>query len=122
MRRAQKIILTLYALLFFALCAVGYLAYERYWVSTPADTNAQVVESTLEAVARHIVLPEDEEPTVATVTTLEPLAGQPFFKNAKVGDRVIIYTQAQKAILYDPVADRLVEVAPLAIDQSQTAP
>ena len=62
-----------------------------------------------------MVLPEDEEPSVATVADPEQLAGQPFFSKAKKGDKVLIYTNAQKAILYDPVAKKIIDIAPLNI-------
>ncbi len=67
----------------------------------------------MEAVGRLIVLPEDEVPTIATVTDLEALQGQPFFANAKLGDKVLIFAKAGKAILYDPVEQKIVEVAPV---------
>ena len=38
--------------------------------------------------------------------------------NAKVGFKVLIYTQAKKAILYDPGANKIVEVAPVNIGDS----
>ncbi len=68
-------------------------------------------------VGKILVLPEGEDPTVATVTNLEKLKDQPFFAKAKLGDRVLIYTGAKKAILYDPIANKIVEVAPLGIEQ-----
>ena len=43
-----------------------------------------------------------------------------FFSKAKVGDKVIIYTNARKAILYDPVAGKIVEVAPVNIGTPTT--
>lgn len=68
-------------------------------------------------MGRHIVLPEGETPTVGTVTDPEKLKDQAFFEKAKIGYRVIIYTNAKKAILYDPDSDKIVEVAPLNIGQ-----
>lgn len=73
------------------------------------------VQEVIERVGRLIVLPEGEAPTVATVTDPERLKDQPFFARAKVGDRVLIYTNARKAILYNPETNRIVEVAPLNI-------
>ena len=73
------------------------------------------VAQLVEKVGQLIVLPANEMPTVATVKNPENLRKQSFFANAKEGDRVLIYTVSKKAILYDPVANKIVEVAPLTI-------
>lgn len=65
-------------------------------------------------IGRLIVLP-DEEPTIATVSDPDVLKNQPFFAKAKKGDRVLLYANAKKAILYDPVNDKIIEVAPIVI-------
>ena len=70
------------------------------------------ITKVVQAVGKLMVLPE-EVPSVATVTDLDKLKGQAFFANAKVGDKVLIYVKAQKAILYDPVMNKIVELAPL---------
>ncbi len=71
-------------------------------------------------VGKLMVLPVSETPTIATITDLAPFKDQPFFANAKVGYKVIIYSISKRAILYDPVGDKIVEVAPL--DTSAPAP
>ena len=77
---------------------------------------AQEAADVIKAVGELIMLPEDEEPTVATVTDPTKLKDQAFFANAKTGHKVLIYTQARKAFLYDPEANKLVEVAPITTD------
>lgn len=69
----------------------------------------------IEEVSKLISLPQDEEPTIATVSDPKLLKDQAFFANAKTGDKVLIYTKAKKAILYDPVNKKIIEVAPLNI-------
>lgn len=86
-------------------------------VITDKDQQAKDIVS---RVSRLIVLPTNEEPTIATVSEPEKLKDQPFFAQAKTGDKVLIYSQAKKAILYDPTADRIVEVAPLNLNQTPT--
>lgn len=75
-------------------------------------------------VKQLIVLPEGEDPTIATVADPEKLKDQPFFARAKAGFKVLIYSKARKAILYDPFAHLIVEVAPVNIGtpQQSTSP
>ena len=90
----------------------------------PQQLVEQEVRALVARVGQLIVLP-DETPTVATVTDPEQLQERPFFANAKKGDKVLIYTTARKAILYDPVAHKIIEVAPVTIGnppESGTAP
>jgi hypothetical protein len=81
----------------------------------PTQAAQQETDSVVAAVGKLIVLPTGEKPTLATVTDPEKLKDQPFFANAKAGYKVLIYTNAKKAILYDPTANKIVEVAPVNI-------
>src|SRR3989338_4597628 len=76
---------------------------------SPTDDTTRIIEE----VGQLIELPSDETPTVATVTDKEKLSDQPFFAQAKNGDKVLIYTKAKKAILYDPLAKKIIDVAPV---------
>ncbi|HEX5429454.1 MAG TPA: hypothetical protein VFX17_00010 [Patescibacteria group bacterium] len=87
----------------------------------PSQQASADTQETIAAVGRLIVLPDNEQPTVATVTDPSKLGNQSFFANAKVGDKVLLYAQAQKAILYDPSIDKIVEVAPIDLS-AQNAP
>lgn len=87
----------------------------------PQKVAQQETQALLDRVGNLIVLPEGETPTIATVSDPEKLKNQPFFAKAKVGDKVLIYTNARKAILYDPVADRILEVAPINIGPAEVS-
>lgn len=79
---------------------------------------ASETKKLIEEVGKLILLPIDETPTVATVNDVEKLrASQPFFQYAKNGDKVLVYSK--KAILYDPVAKKIIDVSPLS--QSTTS-
>lgn len=78
--------------------------------------------SLLEELAQILVLPENENPTIATVSDLSKLGGQPFFESAAVGDKVIIYSQSKKAILYRPSEKKVINIAPLTADIPQEQP
>ena len=77
----------------------------------------QEVDNLVEEVGKLIALPEDEKPTVATVTDVGAVKDQPFFAKAQNGDRVLIYTNARKAILYRPSENRILEVGLVNIKQ-----
>lgn len=106
---------------------VGAFYYNKYQSAQNLlkNPNLQVNKETNQLVAqvgKLMVLPTDEQPTVATVTDATKLKDQPFFKNAKNGFKVLIYVKARKAILFDPVKDVIVDVAPVNIAQSQVTP
>ena len=86
----------------------------------PQKAIQQETEALVAQVGKLIVLPQGEIPTTATVLDPEALKDQPFFANAKKGDRLLIYTSARKAILYSPSTNRIVEVAPLNIGTAPT--
>jgi hypothetical protein len=65
-------------------------------------------------IGKFMDLPADEAPTLATVSDREKLKDQPFFAKAQNGDKVLIYTQSQKAILYRPAENKVIEVINLS--------
>ena len=79
--------------------------------------NAKIIDM----VGKLVLLPEDETPTIATVTDPAKLkAEQAFFARAEDGDKVLIYTRALKAIMYRPRTNKIIEVAPLVIGTPTT--
>ncbi len=86
-----------------------------------AQVQAEV-DRLVSEVGKLISLPTDEKPTVATITDISKVKDQPFFKNAKNGDRVLIYTNAKKAILYRPAENRVIEVGAVNINQQPQTP
>lgn len=104
----------------------SYYFYNQYkktqkLLTNPAAASQEEIKQLVKTVSRLIDLPPDEIPTVATVADVEKLKNQPFFARAKTGDKVLIYANAKKAILYDPVANKIIEVSPVNIDQTNTA-
>ncbi|MCJ7740683.1 LytR C-terminal domain-containing protein [Candidatus Microgenomates bacterium] len=96
-----------------------YFQYQATAKLLPGKTAA-VDESKkiIEMVGKLIQLPENEQPSVATVTDPEKLKDQPFFARAKTGDKVLIFNNAKKAILYDPIANKIIDVSPININTS----
>jgi hypothetical protein len=89
------------------------------------DPAAKLKESNKELVdqvGKLIILPQDEQPTIATVSDLSKLQGQAFFSKAELGDKVLIYQLAKKAILFRPTDNKIIELAPLNNSTPSTTP
>lgn len=82
---------------------------------TAASTNPT---SPMEQVARHMVLPDNEEPVIATITDESKLSS-PFLKAGQVGDTVLLYNEHQRVIIYRASSDRIIDVGPLQITPLQ---
>lgn len=81
------------------------------------NENKKIVE----AVGKLMELPKGEEPTVAIVSNVERLKNQPFFALAQNDDRVLIFTNAKRAILYRPATNKIIDVAPINIGGTATS-
>lgn len=119
----KKFLLLVLVLLLIGAGVTAYYFYQQAKVLAPnrAPIGQEEVTSLMVAVGRLIVLPEGETPTIATVSNPEKLKDQAFFASAKAGDKVLIYTNAQKAFLYDPTSDRVINVAPLSVGSTNVA-
>lgn len=97
----------------------GYFYYQSqkgvFGTQNPPQGSPEEARKLVEEVGKLMELPPGEVPTAATVTDVTKLQDQPFFARAKNGDKVLIYQNAQKAILYDPVAKKIIEVAPINV-------
>ena len=90
-------------------------------LSNPQEAAKAQVSEAVAKVGQLVELPPSETPTLATVNDPAKLKDQAFFANAKVGDQVLIYTQAKKAILYRPSTNKIIEIAPVNIGNSTTS-
>ncbi|MFZ2555697.1 MAG: hypothetical protein WAX57_02565 [Minisyncoccia bacterium] len=98
----------------------GYAVYARVVKSKNLSyAAAGIVDpeaaNMVEKVGKLMLLPEDEQPTLATVSDLGSLEGQLFFANAELGDIVLMYPKASRAILYSPSRNKIIEVAPITV-------
>jgi hypothetical protein len=113
-----KVVVPLIAII--AIVLAGYFYKQvRDLKKDPNLVAQQEVAMLVEKVGKLVVLPADEVPTVATVSDPEALKDQVFFKNAVKGDKVLIYAQAKKAILYSVEMNKIIDVAPLNIGDSK---
>lgn len=123
--KTQILVLTIVLL---ALGGAGYFYWQNQATQNelkklkldPKIASKEEAKKLVEKVSKLVDLPQAEEPIVATVTDSEKLKSQSFFAKAKNGDKVLIYTQAKRAYLYDSQADKILEIAPINIGD-QTA-
>jgi hypothetical protein len=103
------------------LCGLGgasFYFYTRYQhaqalLKDPTAAAREEIKGLTDKVGKHIILPAEEVPTVATVSDKTKLSGQAFFARSEVGDKVLIYNQAARAILYRPEINKIIEVVTL---------
>ena len=112
---ANRIVAVLSLAVAISLAGAVYFYAQLQGLKAPPASLENESSELVASVGKLMLLPEGETPTIATVSDLEKLKDQPFFVNAKNGDKVLIYTNAKKAILYDPVAHKIIEVAPINI-------
>jgi hypothetical protein len=107
----------------------AYYIYVNLWTKSPfgptsADAAQAAAPSTtsaadmsqsdiIAAVGKIMLLPTDDTPTLAKVSDPSVLQSQTFFKNAAVGDIVLMYAKSLRAIIYDPVQNKIIEVGPI---------
>lgn len=98
----------------------AYLGYQYYQtnqflrvISTKQVLNKEEMKGLVEEIGKIVKLPPREDPSVATVTDVNRLKDQPFFAESKNGDRVLVYVNSQKVILYDPMSKKVVNMSPL---------
>jgi|SRR3989344_5799275 len=129
--RPKKAYFAIFALFAIAFGAFGYVLINTQKLPVQLPSNKILGNSAskelseaadlVEKVGKLIDLP-GETPTIATVTDLTQLSDQPFFKNAQNGDKILIFTEAKKAILYRPSTNKIIETAPLILPTPSKAP
>lgn len=87
----------------------------------PQSIAKEEIKQLTDKLTKLVVLPEGEDPVVATVTDKEKLKDQPVFAKAENGDKIVIYAKAQKAYIYRPSTNILIDVVPVNIGNQQIA-
>jgi hypothetical protein len=99
----------------------GVAVYFYQKANTTKDPQAQALkelQATVKQVSRLMVLPTDEQPTLATVSDPDKLRDQAFFAKAQKGDKVLLYSKSGKAILYSVKQDKILEVSPFNVNNA----
>ncbi len=118
------LVITIVAVAGFAWSFVNYRQAQKQiaLLSTPEgqQTMAQnEVNRLVEKVGKLILLPLNEKPVVAEVKDAEKLAKtEPFYEQAHDGDRLLIYPNAKRAVLYSEKNNVVVNVGPIVLNET----
>lgn len=96
---------------------IGYRYHEYQELkNNPEYAAAKELNTILNHLAKFMILPADEIPTLATITDSEKARQQTFLKNTENGDKLIIFAKNRKAILYRPNSRKIIEFGPLLVE------
>ncbi len=105
-----------------SLAAAGYFYYENNKIKNdPAALQKlqnKEADNLKAKVSKLINLQSGEQPVVATIQDKTKLKDQPFFSGAENGDKLLIFTNAKKAIIYRESANKIINVGPIAVNTS----
>lgn len=111
------VVLVVIVLLLGGTAAYYFQKYQKIKKS-PDIVEKEEINSLVEKISKLIDLPQGETPTLATILDKEKLKDQPFFNNAQNGDKILIYTKAQKAIVYRVAENKIINVGPITLNQN----
>ena len=129
LRRSRKKLIFLFLILIIAIIAVTgsttyyFLVYNQKsqnLLGSSTQADQEEIGGVLEKLGKLMVLPKNEQPTMATVSDKNVLPKEPFFERAENGDRVIIYSVSGRAILYRPSTNQIIDIA--VINEAQAPP
>ncbi len=89
--------------------------------SDPQVKASEEAKALVKKLSELAVLPEGEEPVIATVTDKEKLKDQPVFAKAENGDKLVIYSSAKKAYLYDEKNNKIKDIIPVNLGEETGA-
>lgn len=94
---------------------IGAAAAVWFFVIRGNNTDDAAI---IERTSKHLILPAGEQPAITTVENAAEMSGQPFFANVKDGDKIMIYAQSARIIIYRPSENILVNVGPIVDDSA----
>lgn len=122
--------MALFGLVALLIAGGTYLAVTRPWPqkgeTKKAGQEEPVVfgdkskDEIVEKAGKLFLLPEGEKPKIGTVQGVDKLKSDPFFKNAKDGDKVLVYENAKRAFIYRPSENKMIEVGGVGQSQDTT--
>lgn len=112
----------------FGVIAVGVLIWQyldaraelrRY--NDPVKAVQEESKDLVGQVSQVMVLPQGEDPVPAEVSDESRFADNPAFEGVKNGDKLLIYQEKRKVIIYRPSTKQIVSVITIATNQEVPA-
>lgn len=112
----KKFLIPAVILVLAAFAGTTFYYYRQYQslLKNPQLANDSEIRAITQTINRFMDLPK-ETPTLATITDVTALKDQAFFNKAKNGDKILIYPNDRKVVLFRPAGSRVIDVAPLVI-------
>lgn len=103
------------------LCVGGFLIYKAGLINkiNIFKKKENEVETIMKRISEVFLLPS-EIPTVATISDKEKLKGQAFFDKAENGDKLLLFTNSNLAILYRPSIGKIIEISQISVANNPT--
>ncbi len=128
-KKGASVLVIIFALITIISLAAAGLTYKKYTdlKNNPAKVSAsskQAAEKEAKdlksRVAKLIDLPENEIPIIGTVNDKTKFKDQPFFNGVENGDKLLIFSEARKAVIYREKDNKLINVGPIAVTSEKT--
>lgn len=115
---AKKVFITIIPVILIILGTIFLVKkYPQVLGLSQIDSDTEAENSLLIEEVKKLMIIPDEVPTIVTVSEKERVQSQKFFEKAENGDKVLVFTNAKKAILYRPSVNKIVEVGSVNISQ-----
>ena len=83
--------------------------------SSSNNVTAQKEAEDLKAKVGKIILLPDETPVIGTVNDKDKFKDQPFFNGVENGDKILIFSESKKAVIYRDKDNRVINSGPIAV-------
>lgn len=107
------VILILISLVFIISLYLKYssLKKENELLSNPQEASKIENEKIQEQVGKLVLIPENESVSIFTVSDMSRLKDNPFYVNAEIGDKVLIFDKSKKIILYRQSVNKVINIS-----------
>ena len=103
--------------------AVSYLLFyqksQRVTINIPQLAPSKTViinpdQDLLSELEKRLAMPKGK-PAIFNISDLSHLTSQNFFNGSKPTDKLILFQEDKKAVIYDPIAKQIINVGPLVV-------